>query len=80
MLQLHDRMKLDDEYQRTVPHRTIEFAPGATWMVFTDQVSHAALSGQHALEQTFTLTVEGMSDPERAPVRVLERMKGRKLH
>ena len=80
MLQLHDRMKLDDEYQRTVPHQTVQFAPGSTWMVFTDQVSHAAMSGQHALEQTFTLTVDGMADPERAPVRVLERMKGRKLH
>ena len=80
MLQLHDRMKLDDEYQRTVPHQTVQFAPGSTWMVFTDQVSHAAMSGQHALEQTFTLAVDGMADPERAPVRVLERMKGRKLH
>ena len=80
MLQLHDRMKLDDEYQRTVPHRTVEFAPGSTWMVFTDQVSHAAISGQHALEQTFTLDIDGMASPEHAPVRVLERMKGRKLH
>ncbi len=80
MLQLHDRMKLDDEYQRTVPHQTVEFAPGSTWMVFTDQVSHAAMSGQHALEQTFTLDIDGMADPERSPVRVLERMKGRKLH
>jgi hypothetical protein len=80
MLQLHDRMKLDDAYQQTVPHQTVAFAPGQTWMVFTDQVSHAAMSGQHALEQTFTLEVDGMADPERAPVRVLERMKGKKLH
>ncbi len=80
MLQLHDRMKLDDDYQRTVPHQTVEFAPGQTWMVFTDQVSHAAMSGQHALEQTFTLDIEGMTNPERAPVRVLERLKGKKLH
>ena len=80
MLQLHDRMKLDDGYQSTVPHQTVEFTPGQTWMVFTDQVSHAAMSGQHALEQTFTLEIDGMADPERAPVRVLERMKGRKLH
>ncbi len=80
MLQLHDRMKLDDAYQDAVPHQTVAFAPGQTWMVFTDQVSHAAMSGQHALEQTFTLDVDGMAEPERAPVRVLERMKGRKLH
>ena len=80
MLQLHDRMKLDDDYQATVPHRTVEFAPGSTWIVFTDQVSHAAISGQHALEQTFTLAVDGMAAPEQAPVRVLERIKGKKLH
>lgn len=80
MLQLHDRMKLDDDYQRTVPHQSVEFPPGSTWIAFTDQVSHAAMSGQHALEQTFTLPVDGMSDPEQAPVRVLERLKGAKLH
>lgn len=79
MLQMHDRMKLDDDYQRDVPHRVVEFPPGATWIVFTDQVSHAAMSGQHALEQTYTLALEGMADPEQAPVRVLERLKGRKL-
>ena len=80
MLQMHDRMKLDDEYQRTVPHQVVEFPPGSTWIVFTDQVSHAAMSGQHALEQTFTLALDHMSDPEQAPVRVLERLKNRKLH
>ncbi|MGI3901729.1 MAG: Kdo hydroxylase family protein [Janthinobacterium lividum] len=80
MLQLHDRMKFDHDYQRTVPHQTVEFAPGQTWMVFTDQVSHAAMSGQHALEQTYTLDIDGMASPEHAPVRVLERMKGKKLH
>ena len=63
-----------------MPHQTVEFPPGSTWMVFTDQVSHAAMSGQHALEQTFTLEVDGMAEPEHAPVRVLERLKGRKLH
>lgn len=80
MLKMHDRMKLDDDYQRTVPHEVVAFPPGSTWIVFTDQVSHAAMSGQHALEQTFTLAAESMADPERAPVRVLERLKGAKLH
>ena len=80
MLKMHDRMKLDDEYQRTVPHQVVAFLPGATWIVFTDQVSHAAMSGQHALEQTFTLALDGMVDPEQAPVRVLERLKGSRLH
>lgn len=80
MLKLHDTMKLDEVYQRDCPKQTVEFLPGTTWMVFTDQVSHAAISGQHALEQTFTLDLHGMSDPETSPLRVLERLKGKKLH
>jgi hypothetical protein len=80
MLKLHDTMKLDEAYQRDCPKQTVEFQPGTTWMVFTDQVSHAAISGQHALEQTFTLDLHGMVHPETAPLRVLERLKGKKLH
>lgn len=80
MLKLHDTMKSDIAYQRDCPKQTVDFAPGTTWMVFTDQVSHAAISGQHALEQTFTLDLVGMSDPATSPLRVLERLKGKKLH
>ncbi len=80
MLKLHDRMKFDAGYQRDAPQSTVRFPPGSAWIVFTDQVSHAAMSGQYALEQTFTLPVDGMVDPDQAPVRVLERMKGRALH
>ena len=80
MLKLHDTMKFDEIYQRDCPKRTVAFAPGTTWMVFTDQVSHAAISGQHAIEQTFTLDVAGMNDPSLSPLRVLERLKGKSLH
>jgi len=72
MLRLHDDMKGDAEYQRTVPHVRVELAAGATWMCFTDQVSHAALTGQHVLEQTFYGDVEHMIRPERSPLKVLE--------
>lgn len=80
MLKLHDTMKFDAAYQRDCPRQQVEFRPGTTWMVFTDQVSHAAISGQHALEQTFTLDIAGMVHPETSPLRVLERLKGKKLH
>ena len=79
MLQLHDRMKADEEFQRESPQSEIEFAAGSTWLAFTDQVSHAATSGQYQLEQTFLLPVEAMGEPERSPLRVLERIKGRRL-
>jgi len=79
MLHIHDRMKLDDAYQRDVRATTIAFPPGASWIVFSDQVSHAAMSGQHALEQTFTLPVAAMNNPATSPLRVLESMKGKTL-
>ncbi len=79
MLHLHDRMKADQAYQQTAPQSVWDFPAGTTWMVFTDQVSHAATRGKCALEQTFLLPVEAMQDIERAPLRVLERLMSRKL-
>jgi len=79
MLQLHDRMKEDDEFQRGSPQTAIDFPAGSTWLTFTDQVSHAAMSGHYQLEQTFLLPVDAMESPERSPLRVLERIKGRTL-
>jgi hypothetical protein len=79
MLRLHDDMKGDSEYQRTVPQTRVELAAGATWMCFTDQVSHAALAGQHLLEQTFYRDVEDMARPERSPLKVLESLIQRPL-
>ena len=79
MLQLHDRMKADDEYQKLSPQTAVDFPPGTTWMAFTDQVSHAAMAGQYQLEQTFYLPVDKMIDPSQSPLRVLERLKGRRL-
>jgi len=75
MLQLHDRMKEDDEFQRTSPQTAVDFPAGSTWLAFTDQVSHAATAGQYQLEQTFLVPVHAMQDPDRSPLRVLERLK-----
>lgn len=79
MLQLHDRCKLDADYQKNGLHTALSFPPGTCWMVYTDQVLHAALGGAFALEQTFHFDVSEMAHPERAPVRVLERLSGRTL-
>jgi len=79
MLQLHDRMKADAEFQSRSPQESIDFPAGTTWLAFTDQVSHAAMSGQYQLEQTFLLPVDAMNEPDRSPLRVLERIKGRRL-
>ncbi len=79
MLGLHDAAKLDAGYQANAPRVALAFPPGATWMCFTDAVLHAALAGRCALEQTFYLPVAAMADPERSPLRVLERLSGRIL-
>ncbi|KTD25866.1 MULTISPECIES: Kdo hydroxylase family protein [Legionella] len=74
-LNLHDSMKLCDEYQQTVTKQRIDFPAKSTWIVFTDQVSHAALSGQFLLEQTFYLPVEAMATPELSPLKQWENEK-----
>lgn len=79
MLQLHDRMKSDLDYQARAEQTYFGFPPGSSWMVYTDLVSHAAMSGQHAFEQTFYLPVERMNDPSQSPLRILERMTGKRL-
>ena len=79
MLSLHDAAKRDGQYQKTSPHSDLEFPAGSSWLVYTDQVLHAALGGAFALEQTFHFDVARMGEPERAPIRVLERLTGRSL-
>ena len=79
MLQIHNNMKGDLHYQQTAQYQEIRFAPNTTWIVQTDSVSHAALSGQFALEQTFYLPVEAMADPQLSPLRVLEKIANKRL-
>lgn len=79
MLHMHNQMKGDADYQRNVTQEEIHFPPGSSWMVFTDQVSHAAMSGQHVLEQTFHLPVRGLNDESTAPLRVMEKFLQRSL-
>jgi len=79
MLQMHDRMKADQDYQRNSEQMPFNFPPGYSWMVFTDQAAHAANSGQHQFEQTFYLSVNHMAQPEKSPLRILEKITGTKL-
>ncbi|WP_203523328.1 Kdo hydroxylase family protein [Sodalis sp. RH15] len=72
MLQLHDAMKSDRDYQQYGPQLAVDFPPGSSWICFSDQTPHAAMNGQFMLEQTFFLPPEAMKNPRRAPVKVLE--------
>ena len=79
MLQLHDRMKADPDYQQNAPQQTMPFPPDSVWICFSDQTSHAAMGGQYLFEQTLHLPVAGLYDPQSAPLRVLEKLMGRAL-
>ena len=79
MLGLHDRAKSDLSYQRDCAQQVVHFAPGTTWLCFSDQVMHAAVSGQHMLEQTIHLPVSALYDPASSPLAILERLCGRAL-
>jgi hypothetical protein len=57
----------------------VHFRPGTTWLCFSDQVMHAAVSGQHMLEQTIHVPVSKLYDPQSSPLAILERLCGRAL-
>ena len=79
MLQLHDCMKEDSDFQQRSEQEIVDFPSGSSWIAFTDQVSHAATAGQYQLEQTFLLPVSAMRDERGSPLRVLEGLMGRRL-
>jgi len=79
MLGLHDRAKADLRYQQHCPQQIVRFRPGTTWMCFSDQVMHAAIAGQHMLEQTIHVPVAALYEPEHSPLAILERLCGRSL-
>jgi 3-deoxy-D-manno-oct-2-ulosonic acid (Kdo) hydroxylase len=66
---LPSRIQADREYQASAAQRTFEFPAGCTWIMFSDQVCHAVLAGQHVLEQTLYVPVGAMTDPAKSPQR-----------
>ncbi|PRD16864.1 Kdo hydroxylase family protein [Pantoea coffeiphila] len=79
MLQLHDTMKGDENYQQQGPQVTLELPAGSSWICFADQTPHAAMSGQFMLEQTFLLPVAAMKNPDNAPLKILQKLTQRTL-
>jgi hypothetical protein len=79
MLGLHDQAKADILYQRECDQQVVRFAPGTTWLCFSDQVMHAAVSGQFMLEQTIHLPASALHDFTQSPLAVLRRLTGRPL-
>lgn len=79
MLRFHDYLKENSQFQAATPKIRLEFPPLATWLVFTDGVAHAVMSGQYAIEQTFLIPARALVAPECAPYRILEGIAGQPL-
>ncbi|HKF49847.1 MAG TPA: Kdo hydroxylase family protein [Terracidiphilus sp.] len=79
MLRLHNLLKEDRAYQAQANPRRVEFPPMSTWLVFTDGLPHAVLSGQFAIEQTFVVPIEALVSPQHSPLRILEGVARRPL-
>ena len=79
MMRLHNTMKEDAEYQRSCEKELVHFVPGSSWMVYTETVPHAALSGQYALEQTLLVDPHAMVTPQSTPLAILEKLAGAHL-
>jgi len=73
MRRFHNFMKDSAEFQAsTEGHEQFEFEPRSGWLVFTDGVSHACISGQFALVSTFVIPLRNCRVPELAPYHVLQ--------
>jgi hypothetical protein len=76
MLKFHHAMKEDAGFQQSCRKDRWEFPAGSTWIVFTDGASHACLSGQYMLEQTFIVRRASLANPDKAPIAILEKLAG----
>ncbi len=79
MLRFHDYLKKNSDFQANCDKIRLEFPAQTTWMVYTDGVPHAALSGQYALEQTYIVPVDALVAKEKAPINILEAICKQKL-
>jgi hypothetical protein len=70
MRRFHNWMKDTASFQGG-PSSQFAFAPFSAWMVLTDGVSHACISGQHALVDTFLVPLANCRIPGQAPYSVL---------
>lgn len=72
MRRIHNYMK-DTESFRNDPagYKEIRFPPYSAWSVFTDGISHSAVSGQFALITTILVPLANFARPELAPYNIL---------
>jgi len=79
MLQLHDQMKADMDYQANSAQEEMHFPPGSVWVCFADQAIHGVMSGQYMMEQTLHIAPADQYNPSSSPLGILKSITGRKL-
>ena len=72
MRRFHNFMKDTPEFQaHDADYHEIRFPPGSAWMVLTDTATHASVSGQHALVNTFIVRLAHCRLRDIAPLNIL---------
>jgi hypothetical protein len=78
MRKFHNYMKDDPAFRQGKDgYAELVFPPFSAWAVLTDMVSHACLSGQHALVDTFIIPRERCRLAELTPYEVMQQPSGR---
>ena len=74
MRRFHNYMKDDPGFRDSAEGlQQFAFKPYSAWMVLTDTVSHACISGQHAFVDTFVIPLKNCTQLSEAPFHVLAR-------
>ena len=77
MRRIHNYMKETPAFQEDrSDYQEIRFPPGSAWMVFTDGISHAALTGQYAFISTALVPLENCRRFDRTPFGILSAAGG----
>jgi len=72
MRRIHNYMKENADFRNdTSDYREIHFPPLSAWMVFTDGISHAVLTGQHAFVTTALIPLANCRHFETTPFGIL---------
>lgn len=74
MFRMEHFLKKNEQFQASCPKERWIFPPFSCWAIYTDLVTHAALSCHNVIEQTFIVPQKALLFPEKSPLGILERM------
>jgi hypothetical protein len=72
-MRLHFFGKTDAYLQQHAERKKWVFPPGSAWLVFSDLVSHAVVSGRYAIDQTYLTPAWAFRRRERSTKEIIER-------